>query len=391
MKTRTILILLWSISLFHSFGQSKEAKYISKKFALEHQYEGDFTTVKNTIAGYEPYRPYLKYVLVGFDAYKLAYWTDIGGEEKWLSGSILVPKEYNETNKNVLMFCHGTIFNQDVPSNWNSPIHIEALPAMGNRITFLPDYLGYGTSSEDVPAYMQKKITVQQLQEFVEYGFMALEKLEVPFSKQMDVVGFSQGGHAALALAESQSESKNSIYDLKNVVSIGGPIDINENLDYILKKQTFASAAYLTYIFGSYGHYYWENNVSGIFNEPYDQLTKDFANGNSTLKMLKDSTTVDIRALMNPKFLEDFLGNKNHWMRKDFASNSITPFETDIPVLLIHGIKDEDVPFATTKKFFNELKKQNEVEKVTFYPLDNLNHIESGFLGIQLALDFLTD
>ncbi|MEX0361000.1 MAG: alpha/beta hydrolase family protein [Allomuricauda sp.] len=389
MKTTFLSIFILIFLLFPELGQAQKPLVSNKNFTLEFQYTGELSVIKSTIESYEPYRPYLKYVLTGFDAYRLVHKSKLNGKNIRLSGSILIPKGYDQKNQNVLVFCHGTQFDQNVASQWDSPIHIEALPAMNDRITFLPDYLGYGISSDKVPVYMNKHWTVQHLQEFITHGLKAMKKMKVPVSKKVDVVGFSQGGYAALALAEYEASGNVLKFDLEHVVSIGGPTDINQNLGHILKQQEFPSSAYLTYLFGSYDHYFWRKGLSQVFSSPYDQLVADFKERKVSLSKLKQSTPTLIPELIDSTFLKDFVNNKNHWMRSTFLDNSITPFNWYGSILVIHGTSDEDVPIAIAQDFFDQLKAINVNGEVQFYPLDGLDHITSGLLGITLALDSL--
>jgi len=387
-------LFIFFISLFittQSFGQSDQILTKEKPFSVEHQYSSDLATMKKIISGYKPYQAFFSYVKTDFEAYKLIYKSEVNRKPVTLSGSILIPKKYVDNKKPLLVFCHGTTFNQNVASNWNSPMHIEALSAMNNYITFLPDYLGYGLSKEEVPTYMDKKNTVKHIKDFIKYGMKALKELNIAHSNSINILGFSQGGHAAISLAEDQNKKKSKDFSLKKVVSIGGPTDLNENLEYILKQELFKNSGYVTYILGSYNHYYWRKKTSKFFKQPYDNLVEGFQERKITLKMLNDSTTSNIKELMKESFIKKYISKSSYKIRKEFTKNSIQPFKTSIPILIIHGKMDQDVPFSITKSFYKKLKKINKDEMIKFTPLENLDHNQSGLIGMKVALDYFNN
>lgn len=389
MRTFSLLFVSFFLAVT-SFGQSSK-KENSQKFSIEFQYGSDLTTIKRIISGYKPYQPFSKYVKTAFEAYRLTYTSDLNGEEVTLSGSILIPKKYSNKNKPLLVFCHGTNFSQNVASNRKSPMHIESLPAMNNYITFLPDYLGYGISSKRMPTYMDKKITVRHINDFIRYGIKALNKLKVEHSDSVNIIGFSQGGHAALAIGESYAKKIPEEFTLKNVVSIGGPTYLAKTLDHILTLDTFTHSGYLTYVFGSYNYYHWNKKATTFFNQPYDRLIRDFQNRNLSLKALSDSTPDNIKNLVSKNFIKTFSVKKTQKFRRNFIENSIKPYKSSVPIYIIHGKKDEDIPFFITEEFYHDIKKLNKPGYIKFIPIDNVNHNTSGLMGMGMALDYFNN
>ncbi|NNK88328.1 MAG: hypothetical protein HKO90_08595 [Flavobacteriaceae bacterium] len=80
-----------------------------------------------------------------------------------MSGTLIIPHNYKESLP-IMIYCHGTLFNKTyAPSMWDSAIQIEAMPAMARYIMFIPDYLGYGSTQDVVPAYFDQEITTQTI------------------------------------------------------------------------------------------------------------------------------------------------------------------------------------------------------------------------------------
>ena len=366
----------------------------SESFAqtrTEYAFTGELSSISNIISQ-PPYDSFSEYVTSSFDAYRLFHPSIINGKKIELSGLILVPKDSNTIKDGVFVFSHGTTFSQNVPSNWSHPIHIEALPAMNNYITFLPDYLGYGSSSDELPAYMNKAVTTDNIHDFIVEGFHALESLEVPNSNKVYLVGFSQGGHAALSLSEENSVGENKLYKIAATISIGGPVDINSNFKHILNQEVFPHSTYIPYLLTSYSHYYnWNSPLSEYFNNPYDSITTEFGKRNLSLQVLNELTTDSIDVLIQESFRKSFLLEPSGYtqIKKDFKENSLNPFKTKAPIYLIHGSRDEDIPLNDVEHFYKKMLLINDNDMIKLSVLEGLNHNASGLLGMSMALDYL--
>lgn len=357
----------------------------------EYAFAGELSSIRNIISQ-PPYDSFSEYVTSSFDAYRLFHPGIINDKKIELSGLILIPKNRDTIKDGVFVFSHGTTFSQNVPSNWSHPIHIEALPAMNNYITFLPDYLGYGSSSDELPAYMNKAVTISNINNFIVEGLRALESLEVPHSNNIYLVGFSQGGHAVLGLSEKNSEDENEHYTIAATISIGGPVDINSNFKHILNQEVFPHSTYIPYLLSSYRHYYnWNSSLSEYFNSPYDSITTEFGKRNLSLQVLNELTTDSIDILIQENFRKSFLYESNSYMqmKKDFKENSLNSFQTKAPIYLIHGRLDEDVPLNDVENFYKKMMLINESGLLKLSVLDGLNHNASGLLGMSITLDYL--
>lgn len=358
---------------------------------IEYAFAGELSSMKNIISQ-PPYDSFLKYVNSSFDAYRLIYPSLINGERIDLSGLILIPKNKETIKDGVFVFSHGTTFSQNVPSNWNHPIHIEALPAMNNYITFLPDYVGYGISSNEVPAYMNKPVTINNINDFIIEGFDALNDLEIPHSDNVYLVGFSQGGHAALSLTEKNSVAESENYKIGATVSIGGPVDINSNFKHIINQDVFPHSGYITYLLASYSYYYqWGSGLSEYLNSPYDSLSTAFKMGTLSLQSLNESTTDTAGLLLKESFRTSFLQEPNSYpqIKNDFRKNSLNPFKTRSPIYFIHGSRDNDVPLGDVETLFKGMSAINPDNVLRLSVLEGLDHNSSGLLGMSMTLDYL--
>ncbi len=349
-------------------------------------YEFTYDQIAPVIQSSEAYKPFARYVKHGIKAYKISYESQMEGRSVVLSGSILIP--LNQTNPGIAVFCHGTQFDQNVSSNWNSPLHIEALPALNGHITFLPDYLGYGVSAGQVPAYFDKENSLHHLEDFIQSGLKFLEEKGLSHRRELDLIGFSQGGHLVLSFAENHAEGNFQNLSIRNVISIGGPTDIAGNLLFVTQQTTFEHSGYVPYLLAVHNHHHWKKKWSTFFVSPYDQVVNQFINEEITLQQLNEQTPNEMGVFLKPAFrMESELFNEiaNH-----LNEQSIGIFRTDIPLTLIHSNTDEDVPFNLLDEFYRSMKQRNGEGTTRLLKVQG-NHQMSGLIGMTMALDVISN
>ncbi|WP_299364093.1 alpha/beta fold hydrolase [Winogradskyella sp.] len=351
----------------------------------EQLYEFTLEQIEPVIVSNENYQPFAKYVKNGIKAFKLTYKSTMKSEEVLLSGSILFP--LNQKNPGIVIFCHGTQFNQNVSSNWNNPLHIEALPALNGYITFLPDYLGYGISEGQLPAYFDKTNALKHLEDFITNGLNVLEQQSIQFKNELSIIGFSQGGHLALSFAEKYRKGLFQNTPIHNTISIGGPTDLVQNLQYVLNQKIFAHSAYVPYLVGVHNHNYWKMSTSNLFHNPFSQMVSDFSKGKISLEELTKKTPQNIEEFVKPE-IRNPKGKLYRKISRKLNKHSLKPFKTSISLTFVHSRSDEDVPFDIMNEFYQKMKKRN---KSTNLVEVQGNHNTSGLFGMGIAMDILNN
>ncbi|MDN5201693.1 alpha/beta hydrolase [Fulvivirgaceae bacterium BMA10] len=378
MRLTFLSVLLLFVQIIYAQPSSNSGVEILYEYSLEQ--------IKPIIDGNEHYQPFSKYVKNGIKAYKVICESSVHGRKVLLSGSILIPS--NENNPKVVIFCHGTQFDQNVSSTWNSPFHIEALPALNGYITLIPDYFGYGVSEGEVPTYFDKHKSIVHLQDFIEGSLALLEAQSISYSQEINLIGFSQGGHLALSFAEILKNDSFMNIPVRNIISIGGPTDIVRNFRYIIGQDSFIKSGYLSYIIGVHNYYHWDMNLSNIFRPPYDQFIADFVKGKTKISELNEKTPNQMDAFFQPAFRNE---NSHLFKRamKFLNKNSVKPFKINIPLTFVHSRSDEDVPFEFVNNFYLKIRQLNKGnQKISLLEVSG-DHITSGLFGMGEAMDVL--
>lgn len=342
---------------------------------------------------YRPYSQYKPYVQKSVTAVKIEYPSTVNGEEMLLSGIVIIPHERKEELP-ILIYSHGTFFSKSyAPSKWNSAIQIQAIPAMDGYITFIPDYLGYGSSSDEIPAYFDQPLTVQNILDVLPTGLSYLDDCGIQYKKDLYMLGYSQGGHAAISVLK-ELESEEAINDLgltiKATASIAAPFKLKENVEYILRKDTFKATAYVSYTFLALNHRYWHREMNEFFQDSSLYYIEEHLKGNVSLGKMAANQSDTIKNLVQDKFLREFLGDEELQLKESLDANSDFNFVPKSPVLVIHSKVDEVVPYQTSMSTWESwIEKGGDARRIKFHSLENASHEESAFEGIIIALDYL--
>jgi hypothetical protein len=134
---------------------------------------------------------------------------------------------------------------------------------------------------------------------------------------------------------------------------------------------------YIGFIINAYSVYdQFTNPVSDILKEPYASRLPGLYNGTLTSDEINDQLTTSIADLFTSDFLSGFETDaKYSSVRTSLIENSIIPWKTSVPLLLIHGGGDTTVNPLTTENTYNamiEAGTSNEICKKEIIP--DLDH-----------------
>jgi pimeloyl-ACP methyl ester carboxylesterase len=302
----------------------------------------------------------LTYVTSDVDVYRVVYQTSLYSKPIYASGLICVPATPGEYP--VLCFQNGTnTLHANAPSVNPSDFLYQILECVASMeyVVVVPDYPGFGKSSQEIHPYLIAEPTVRSIVDMLyavkEFGNSGIPGLII--KNEFYLFGYSQGGWATLALHKAIEQ--NYLNDIKLAGSVcgAGPYDLYFLLENIVGEGNYPMPVYLGYILNAYSAYgQFTNPVTDIFNEPYASRLSSLYDGTKSSQQINDQLTSTITQLVKTDFILDFAtGSKYSSVRDAFKNNSITPWETKIPLLLVHGGKDKDVNPETTLKMYDAL------------------------------------
>lgn len=135
--------------------------------------------------------------------FPVAYWSQTPqGDSLLVSGRVYLPKQ-RDLNGIIISNHFCTISDEEVPSNMLS---LEGVFTMKGYAVIMPDYVGYGLSSDDRQANLYWHNAVQTSVDMLENMPTLLSYYGYSYPLDVVVMGYSQGGAVAFGVARMLEE-----------------------------------------------------------------------------------------------------------------------------------------------------------------------------------------
>ncbi len=339
--------------------------------------------------------PILDKIEYSVSVYKITYTTTFNGDDVLASGLVCVPHAEGVALP-VLSYQNGTnTLHSNAPSvNPDNELYLllEFMASSGFIIT-IPDYLGFGQSSNMFHPYMHKESTVQtvlDMQHAVKELINNLkDEIGVEMSNDYYITGYSQGGWATMALQKEMEENYSEVYNLKASACGAGPYDLNYINEYVLGLEEYPMPYFLGYIFNSYYNLGGiPTPISEVFNSPYDERILTLYDGTKAGEEINNNLVDKISLLFTEDYINYYnVAEKYSSINNMLSQNSISAWKTVTPTMLLHGTDDTFVPPTGTNRIFQDfLSKGVGVDKISLVPLQGKTHttgiIPSGIASI---------
>jgi len=320
------------------------------------------------------------YALYDIDIYRIVYnTTGLDGRPVEASGAIMVPKGIE--NPGLLSVQHATIFNNDEAPSVDRPgvisvVTRKALFASMGYITFLPDYLGYGVNAGMIHPYQHKESLATASYDMIMAGLEFIEKKNIQTSDfSVDMVGYSEGAYATLALAEL-AETSEAIFET-GFISVGGGIyDLSSTIEYLLlninnPNECVPCYAYFIYVYHTI--YDLPGTLSNYFKEPYDEtVSGGLFDGGFSDSQIRARLPVNTKDLIRESFISEYLGGGFLELRNALQENNID-YIPAATVLIAHGTADSVAPVFNSDQFYENALLAGKTN-ITYIRTEGANH-----------------
>lgn len=300
----------------------------------------------------------------GIKFYKITYETpNVQGVTSIASGLLIVP---DDTTKLYPMLCyqHGTSASKnDVPSAQNAESQIPKILAGMGYVTIAPDYLGLGVSPGFHPyvhAQTEASVGLDGLRAARDFS----SDNSLHLNQQVFLTGYSQGGHASMALHQSLQFDHADEFQVTAAAHMSGPYNISGVMrDLLLSGQPYSNPAYLVNTLFSYQFVYGNlyNDIADAVKPAYIPMTEEFFAGTISLGELNDFLLTELTAtegaaipdrIFNDSYIADIVADPNHPVNVAMQANDNFDWNATAPTRLFYCTADEQVPFmnSTTAK-----------------------------------------
>jgi fermentation-respiration switch protein FrsA (DUF1100 family) len=339
----------------------------------------------------------------GFDTYKVTYCTVDAvlprrsiARPTIATGNLSVPRRSGRLS--TVVYLHGTAVSfYDAPSNPNvfgefnengesfDGPPSSAIFAGGGFIYIAPDYLGLGDSTAPRHRYFHAATEASSALDLLAASRFVLRKLRVRRDDELFTFGFSQGGHAALAL---QRQLQNEQVEVTATAAVGAVFDVERFfLSSIADRTTVTLSLYVSYLLLAYDDIY---DVHGrpaeVFRQPYASTVPGLFDMAHFFDDVLAGLPATSRELLRPAYYAEVRSDPNYPLRVRLRENALDRWRPAAPIRVYHSPEDEEVFFEDLLASVKRLRHRGAA--VTIETLPGLDHVNSWSQAMPRAVRY---
>lgn len=328
----------------------------------------------------------------GVDVYKITYITKFEGKEIIASGLVSVP--VNDGSYPVISYQNGTnTLHSNAPTvypDYELYLLLEFVASTG-FIVSIPDYLGFGSTSNMYHPYFDRESTVESTTDMLRaINELVKNYLVIGIKSDLYLMGYSQGGWATLQLQKYIEENYPSEFNLKASACSAGGYDLRYINNYILAQTDYPMPYFIGYIFNSYiKSDKITNPATDIFKSPYSERILTLYDGTKSGEQINAQLTTKTADLFTAEYRSGANTNSKFGsVISSLNSNTVSAWKTNVPTMILHGAEDNYIPLQVSTNIYNDfVAKGVSKNTVTLVSIPGAGHnsavIPSGVASIN--------
>lgn len=308
----------------------------------------------------------LPFIQYGTKYYRVLYTThSVQGAVDTASGLLAVPDDLTRIYPR-LVYQHGTSGSkQEVPSinvQTGGEGRVGRLFAGLGYVAFLPDYLGLGNTSKGFHPYVHAESEAWAALDMMRAGAMFLQENQVLTNDQLFITGYSQGGHAAMALHRAIEQDPTAEFSVTAAAPMSGPYSLSKVMrDLILNDAVYYYPAYIPNTALSFQTVYGDlfGDLTEMFRPAYAPLVQQFYDGQITLTQLNNQLIAALTAnegasrpfkMLQPGIVQAIQNDPNHPINRALDRNDTYDggWLPKAPFRLFYCTADDQVPYQNS-------------------------------------------
>lgn len=281
------------------------------------------------------------------EIYRIVYKTiDANGEETQASGAVVIPVD-GDGRYPLCSYEHGTVLNRyDVPSYESDELILGILFGCAGYVMSLPDYIGLG-DSPGRHLYCHAATEASASIDLLRAAKTICASRDVILNDQLFIFGYSQGGHAAMALTKEIQNNYPEEFTITASAPMSGPYDMDgAQTDYVLADEPYGAPFYLPYLMFAYNEVYqMYDSPSDYLIAPYDTLLPPLFDGNHEGWEVDAVMPSIPKQIIKPEVLNDFINNPENPFRIALIDNDLTGWTPTVPITMYYCGGDELVNY----------------------------------------------
>jgi fermentation-respiration switch protein FrsA (DUF1100 family) len=337
----------------------------------------------------------------GFDSYRVTYCTtdaQLPGERharaESATGMLSVPRRSGPLP--TVAYLHGTsvsfydaVSNPDIAGRFNpNGESFDGPPSnaifAGNGFIYVgPDYLGLGGSDVPRHRYFHADTEASSALDLLAASRIALARLGVKQNGSLFTFGFSQGGHAALAL---HRELERASVRVAGTATAGGVFDVERwFLSSLDNVTTVTLPLYMSYLLLAYDDVYdVYDRTSEVFRQPWASTVPDLFDMRHYFDDVLSALPSSSLALLKPSFFTNVTSDPRHPLRQRLRENAVDRWTPRAPLRVYHSPDDEEVPFDDALASIERLRGRGATVNVSVLP--GFDHVNSWIQAMPRAV-----
>lgn len=282
------------------------------------------------------------------DVYDITYYTTYGdGSQVVASGLYFMPIVPKKPAP-LLIYNHGTTIRPQRKLGYNGEDQICLMFSTDGYAVCEPDYVGLGHGERRhlyIHADSEANAGIDMMKAVVELdSLMGLERDPMIF-----VSGYSQGGHAAMAVTRKLQEEYADEYTVTAASPMSGPYDL-DGVQAEVMFHEYTQPHYLPYLLLGYNEVYeifHENTFyDDVFSEPYNDIVRGVFNGKHSVGNINDTLPKVPKDMLSDSLVNEFQNNPDFEFKKLLVENSMDNWVPNMPMQICYCSGDEEVVYT---------------------------------------------
>lgn len=292
-------------------------------------------------------------VLFDVDVYKITYRTQFNGNSIEASGLVCFP--VGKQDFPVISFQNGTnTCHSNAPSERldNQLYSFISIMATGGYIIAIPDYIGFGVSSEILHPYMHRESTNAAVIDLMHAVIEITETKNVSatYNGNVFLMGYSQGGWASLSVLNALESNPDDRLNVLAAACGAGAYDLESMAEYILSQEEYPTTFYMPYFLESrIINNIFPDSLSTYFKEPVATNIPDLFAGELCNNELNAEFPLKVNELMQDDLINKFSdGISYKSLRTELNKNSVNAWSVNAKLRFYHSSGDQSIPYFQT-------------------------------------------
>lgn len=293
-----------------------------------------------------------------FDVFDITYktkWHD--GTTIIASGMVFIPKITKKVVSSELIYLHGTKMSKLRTINLDiGEQSICAGFATEGYIVAYPDYVGLG-KSDKFHLYQHTGTEVQAGIDMMRAVHELLKKNNVKTDNRLFITGYSQGGHAAMALHKEIQEKYKQEFNVAASSPMSGAYDIS-GVQSKCMFEKYAFPSYLPYLLRAYDEVYdlFEEDFTSLFKAPYDTIVAKYYDGNYDIWDVNPLLPEVPVSMLKDEFIKKYISSNPEKLQKVLKDNDVYDWKPEAPMQLCYCQSDEQVNYINAFVAYDKMK-----------------------------------